>query len=205
MNHDNLENRREMNKRFMLVRAAYGVSGRKLTQLMGYRASSLISNIESGQGMPTNRMMRLYQKFFGVSADWLLDCNVPCYQEGVVFTSEKILFEEYETEPVGQKFLQALPSNYLCYSKRRELYPLEFRANLIFLLYVLKDSLFGIIDGALAECNDSVTLYDVLSNIRLLNKICKERKTSLGKQDRQILANFVLLMARKVKEPIYKL
>ena len=103
-------------------------------------SQSTISLWENGRRIPTLDNFIKLADFFGVDLNWLSGrCNCERYNEAVIKSLESAGFPvKLTVEDIITELPVEIPANYTDYEMRRNTYSLEARANIIFLLNILK-------------------------------------------------------------------
>ena len=101
-------------------------------------SQATISYWENGKRTPTIDMLKYMADIFAVNLDWLTGRTDEIYSEGVIKNLEPVTFPlKVSVCDIEVELPISIPEDYQDYEQRKELYSLEARANIIFLLYVI--------------------------------------------------------------------
>lgn len=102
-------------------------------------SQATISYWENGKRTPTIDMLKYMADIFAVNLDWLTGRTNEIYSEGVIKNLEPLTFPlKVNVCDIDVELPINIPENYQDYEQRKKLYSFEARANIIFLLYVIK-------------------------------------------------------------------
>lgn len=132
-------------KRIRNIREQYKLTHNDVAKYCSQRniiniSQSTISLWENGRRIPTLDNFIKLADFFGVDLNWLSGrCNCERYNEAVIKSLESAGFPvKLTVEDIITELPVEIPANYTDYEMRRNTYSLEARANIIFLLNILK-------------------------------------------------------------------
>lgn len=102
-------------------------------------SQATISYWENGKRTPTIDMLKYMADIFAVNLDWLTGRTNEIYSEGVIKNLEPLTFPlKVNVCDIDVELPINIPEDYQDYEQRKKLYSFEARANIIFLLYVIK-------------------------------------------------------------------
>ena len=102
-------------------------------------SQATISYWENGKRTPTIDMLKFMANIFAVNLDWLTGRTDEIYSEGVIKKLEPANFPlKVSVCDIEVELPISIPEDYQNYEQRKALYNFETRANIIFLLYVIK-------------------------------------------------------------------
>ena len=102
-------------------------------------SQSALSLWENGKRIPTIDSLQVVSDIFAVNLDWLTGRTDEIYSEGVIKNLEPVAFPlKVSVCDIEVELPISIPENYQDYEQRKKLYSFEARANIIFLLYVIK-------------------------------------------------------------------
>lgn len=102
-------------------------------------SQATISYWENGKRTPTIDMLKYMADIFAVNLDWLTGRTDEIYSEGVIKNLEPVTFPlKVNVCDIDVELPISIPEDYQDYEQRKKLYSFEARANIIFLLYVIK-------------------------------------------------------------------
>ena len=102
-------------------------------------SQATISYWENGKRTPTIDMLKFMANIFAVNLDWLTGRTDEIYSEGVLAKLEPVTFPlKVSVCDIDVELPISIPEDYQNYEQRKALYSFEARANIIFLLYVIK-------------------------------------------------------------------
>lgn len=102
-------------------------------------SQATISYWENGKRTPTIDMLKYMADIFAVNLDWLTGRTDEIYSEGVIKNLEPVAFPlKVSVCDIEVELPISIPEDYQNYEQREKLYSFEARANIIFLLYVIK-------------------------------------------------------------------
>lgn len=130
-------------KRLLLLRTVHNLSNSDLSDLLGLKSRTSISNLEAERILPSASLLNDIADLFGISADWLLGRSNEPYSNDILFQLEEAyiqqlwkdnfeLFEKYGTYRLPYLFIIQAP-NYQYPDTRINNFSLPLRANILFI------------------------------------------------------------------------
>lgn len=127
-------------KKFTILRNSHNLGIRDVASILNTKSPSNISSWEQYRLIPSLDVLCDILTLFAVSADWLLGYTDEPYDEKVILTIERSLFNEtIENNGVNIPLLRKvswMTEEYWDVELRSKTYSLPVRANLIFLLHI---------------------------------------------------------------------
>ena len=129
--------------RLKLIRNSYNLKHKELSRYCTRFNSIIISQSaisfwENAKKIPAINNIQFLADIFGINLDWLTGRTDEIYSEGVIKNLEPVTFPlKVNVCDIEVELPISIPEDYQDYEQRKELYSLEARANIIFLLYVI--------------------------------------------------------------------
>lgn len=129
--------------RLKLIRNSYNLKHKELSRYCTRFNSIIISQSaisfwENAKKIPAINNIQFLADIFGINLDWLTGRTDEIYSEGVIKNLEPVTFPlKVSVCDIEVELPISIPEDYQDYKQRKELYSLEARANIIFLLYVI--------------------------------------------------------------------
>ncbi len=102
-------------------------------------SQSTLSLWENNKRTPAIDTLQFIADIFGINLDWLTGRTDEIYSEGVIKNLEPLTFPlKVNVCDIDVELPISIPEDYQDYEQRKKLYSFEARANIIFLLYVIK-------------------------------------------------------------------
>ena len=130
--------------RLKLIRNSYNLKHKELSRYCTRFNSIIISQSaisfwENAKKIPAINNIQFLADIFGINLDWLTGRTDEIYSEGVIKNLEPVTFPlKVSICDIEVELPISIPEDYQDYEQRKELYSFEARANIIFLLYVIK-------------------------------------------------------------------
>lgn len=130
--------------RLKLIRNSYNLKHKELSRYCTRFNSIIISQSaisfwENAKKIPAINNIQFLADIFGINLDWLTGRTDEIYSEGVIKNLEPVTFPlKVSVCDIDVELPISIPEDYQDYEQRKKLYSFEARANIIFLLYVIK-------------------------------------------------------------------
>lgn len=130
--------------RLKLIRNSYNLKHKELSRYCTRFNSIIISQSaisfwENAKKIPAINNIQFLADIFGINLDWLTGRTDEIYSEGVIKNLEPVTFPlKVSVCDINVELPISIPEDYQDYEQRKKLYSFEARANIIFLLYVIK-------------------------------------------------------------------
>lgn len=136
-------------EKIKILRVTYGLSMKNIADLLGYKNSGTISQIEAGIITPSYANLIQFANFYGVHLDWLIGRSYIIYTDESLEFSEKSFKEQIDDLKIEEteiselyritwfEILKTISLAYYNHDSRIRYYTLPVRANILVLLHVV--------------------------------------------------------------------
>lgn len=131
--------------RFNQLRSTHNLSSGQLADILQFKSQVSISNMEKGKALPSVEVLEKIGDLFGVSLDWIMGRSDEFYEDKVISKLEEHFLRKSKTIDdvslgyfrleVGLPLLH-VPNSPYNDAKKRKLYSLAVRANIIFAMQI---------------------------------------------------------------------